>query len=73
MLAFFGGGGGEWFEGRGEVAITNDVMKFRKVRYCNLKFEFESSDIVIWLSYIYLIIDGKISFINKKVFKNLRN
>ena len=42
-----GWGGGRW------VAMTNDVLKFRKV------FEFESSCIVICFSYIYLIINGK--------------
>ena len=45
-------------DARGWGAVTNDVLKFRKV------IEFESSCIVISLSYIYLIIDGKRSFIN---------
>ena len=45
-----GGGGG---------GIANDVWKFRKV------IEFESSCIVICVSYIYLVvIDGKKTFIN---------
>ena len=42
----------------GGGAITNDVIKFRKV------IEFENFCIVICFSYIYLIIDGKRSFIN---------
>ena len=41
-------------------SITTDVLKFRKV------IEFESSCTVIFFSYIYLIIDGKRSFINEK-------
>ena len=41
-------------------AITNDVLKFIKV------IEFESSCIIICFSYIYLIIDGKRSFINQE-------
>ena len=45
-------------DARGWGAITNDVLKFKKV------IEFESSCIVIYLSYIYLIIDVKRSFIN---------
>ena len=44
---------------------NNDVLRFGEV------FEFESSCIVIYFSYIYLIIDGKTSI--KKVVKNLRN
>ena len=47
-----GGGGGV------EGTISNDVLKFRKV------IEFESLCVVVCFSYIYLIIDGKISFIN---------
>ena len=39
-------------------AITNDILKISKV------FEFESSGVVIYLSYIYLIVDGKRQFIN---------
>ena len=38
--------------------ITNDILKFRKV------LKFESSGVVINLSYIYLIVDGKRQFIN---------
>ena len=45
-------------DARGWGAITNDVLKFRKF------IESESSCIVIGLSYIYLIIDGRNSFIN---------
>ena len=40
--------------------ITNDVLKFRKFG------KFESSCNVIRFSYIYLIIDGKRSFINEE-------
>ena len=40
------------------MAITNDFLKFRKV------IEFEQSCIVICYSYVYLIIDGKILFID---------
>ena len=47
-----GGGGGV------EETISNDVLKFRKV------IEFESLYVVVCFSYIYLIIDSKISFIN---------
>ena len=50
----------------GGRAITNDILKFRKV------IEFESLCIVIYFSYIYIIINGKISSI-KQVVKNLRN
>ena len=50
-------GEGGW-GGGGERAIANKVLKFRKV------IEFESSSIVICFSYIYLIIDGKRSFIS---------
>ena len=39
-------------------AIINDVFKFRNV------VEFESSCVIIYLSYIYLNVDGKRSFIN---------
>ena len=45
--------------------ITNDVLKFRKV------IEFESSCIVICFSYIYLIVDGKRSFISYESRKKL--
>ena len=45
-------------EGGWGVAITNDFLKFRKV------IEFESSCILICVSYIYLIIDPKKSFNN---------
>ena len=41
-------------------AITNDVLRFRKV------IEFESSSTIICFHYIYLIIDGKRSFINQE-------
>ena len=45
--------------GKGEEeAITNDVFKFRKVT------EFESWYILIGFFYIYLVINGKRSFIN---------
>ena len=40
-----------------EGAITNDVLKFKKV------IEFQNSCIAICFSQIYLIIDGKSSFI----------
>ena len=46
----------------GVGTITNDVLKFRKV------MEFESSCIEICFCYIYLIIDGKRSFINLESF-----
>ena len=45
------------------MTITNDVLKFRKA------IEFKNSCIE---SYIYLIIDGQRSFINKKVAKKLK-
>ena len=38
--------------------INNDVLEFRKA------IEFQSSSIVTCFIYIYLIIDGKRSFIN---------
>ena len=44
----------------GMGAITNDVLRFRKV------IEFESSSTIICFHYIYLIIDGKRSFINQE-------
>ena len=44
----------------GGGGYTNDVLKFRKV------IEFESSRVVIYSSYIYLIIDRKRSFINQE-------
>ena len=44
---------------RGKGAITNDVVKVRKV------IEFESLCIAIYLSYIYLIINDE-----KKIFLN---
>ena len=44
--------------------ITNDVLNFKK------DIEFESSCIVICFSYIYLIIDGKRSFINLESSQN---
>ena len=50
--------GGCWWGGGGAWAINNDVLKFRKV------IEFECSCTVICISYIYLIIHGKRSFIN---------
>ena len=42
----------------------NDVLKLRKV------IEFASSCILICFSYIYLIIDGKMLFMNKESSKN---
>ena len=53
IMTLSGGGGGE-----GGEAITNNVLKFRKV------IEFESSCIASCFSYVYLIIDGKRSFVN---------
>ena len=47
-------------EGEGR-SINNDVLKFKKA------LEYESSCIVIWLSHIYLIIDGKRSLIIKQL------
>ena len=47
------------------AAITNDVLKFRKV------IEFGSSCIVIYFFYIYLIVDGKRSFISYESRKKL--
>ena len=50
--------GGGWVWGGG--SITNDVLKFRKA------IIFESSCIAICFSYIFVIIDGKRSFINSE-------
>ena len=47
------------------AAITNDILKFRKV------IEFGSSCIVICFFYIYLIVDGKRSFISYESRKKL--
>lgn len=44
----------------GRGAITNDILKFRKV------IEFQRSSIAICFSYIYLFIDGKRSCISKE-------
>ena len=41
----------------GGKSISKDILKFRKF------MEFQNSWIVIYLCYIYLIIDGKRSFI----------
>ena len=52
-MALVGGGvGGE------EGVIPTGVLNFRKV------IEFESLCVIICFSYIYLIIDGKIPFID---------
>ena len=56
-----GGGGG----GRGRGAGTKDIFKFKKL------IEFQSSYIVIFFSYIYLIIDGKNPLSIKNVVKDL--
>ena len=53
--------------GEGGGAITNEVLKFRKV------VEFESVSIVICFSYIYQIIDEKDHLSIEKVIKNLQS
>ena len=58
-----GKGGGRG--GRGRGAVTNDILKFKKL------IEFQSSHIVIFFSYIYLIIDGKNPLSIKNVVKDL--
>ena len=43
---------------RGKGAITNDVLKYRKII-----IESQSVSVVVYFSYIYLIVNGK-SYIN---------